>query len=80
MGSNTVTIFLIVGSIMAKIKMFWAIVVVTAVLMSAARIQEIWEDESPEVGEEAGSKDLVSRANYGVLMKPIKMIYPATSI
>ena len=74
-----VTIFLIVDSVMTK-NMFWLIILVTTVLMSAAQGQELWEDKSPETGEETGSKDPISRANYRVLMKPIKTIYSATSI
>ena len=73
-------VFLIVGAMMAKFMMYWWVILVTAILLSAALGQEIWEDKSPETGEENGSKDPVSRANYGVLLKPIKTIYPAMSI
>ncbi len=65
---------------MANFGKWWATLVVTAILSSAARGQEAWKDGSPDAEDETGSKDPVSRANYGVLMKPIKTIYPATSV
>ena len=66
---------------MAKVLNQW-VVVVTAVVVLGTPLVEMAVHNSPpnQFIAGGGSKDPVSRANYGVLLTPIKTIYPASSV
>ncbi len=65
---------------MAKIVNLWVVVAAVMVLGTPLVETAVHNNPQDQFIEGGGSKDPVSRANYGVLFTPIKTIYPASSV